>query len=566
MRERRHEVDFCVVGGGLAGLCAAVAAARKGLKTAIMQDRPMFGGNASSEIRMWICGAHGENNRETGILEEIILENFYRNPKLNYSIWDTVLYEKAMLEENLQIIMNCSCLDAEMDGDRIQSIKGWQTTTQTFHTVHARFFADCSGDSVLAPLTGAEFAMGREARSQYDEAIEPAEADAKTMGMSCLIQARETNQKQEFVPPDWAYRYETDEAFPEREHDLRNRENNFWWIELGGDRHSIYDTEELRDELLKIAYGVWDHVKNRGDHGADNWELEWIGMLPGKRESRRYIGDYVVNQNDVEAGGNFDDIIAYAGWTMDDHFPEGFGYKKGHPTIYHPAPSPWGIPFRSVYSRNIKNLFFAGRNISVSHAALSSSRVMATCAILGQAVGTAAALLCKEQKEIREMDIAKLQQELMTDDCYLPGKVRRQSALTLEGKCSAEIVRSGNDRDRNQCWYGKEGDVIEYTFAFPAELRRIRLVFDSHLERTIHNMPSGYPLDMKQGYLPEELIREYKLTITCADGRQKEIWNKENRQRLVWHETEPLKVVSVRLTPLKTWGAELFHVFGFELY
>lgn len=106
---------------------------------------------------------------------------------------------------------------------------------------------------------------------------------------------------------------------------------NYWWIELGGDKDSIHDTEELRDELLKIAFGVWDHMKNYGDHGVENWEMDWIGFLPGKRESRRYVGDYIITQNDVEAEGRFDDIIAYGGWTMDDHFPEGFYYDGGHP-------------------------------------------------------------------------------------------------------------------------------------------------------------------------------------------------------------------------------------------
>ena len=168
MRTLNHQVDLCVVGGGLAGLCAAVSAARHGIKVAIMQDRPVFGGNSSSEIRMWVCGARGKDNRETGIIEEMILDNHYRNTSLSFSIWDSVLYEKALLEENLQVIMNCSCLDAEMDGNKIVSVKGWQTTTQTFHIVKATYFADCSGDSILAPLSGAEHTYGREAKRDYN--------------------------------------------------------------------------------------------------------------------------------------------------------------------------------------------------------------------------------------------------------------------------------------------------------------------------------------------------------------------------------------------------------------
>ena len=367
MRERTHQADLCVVGGGLAGMCTAISAARHGVRVLLMQDRPVLGGNASSEMRMWICGAHGENNRETGILEEIELENRYRNPNTSFSIWDSILYEKVKYQENITLLLNCTCNDVTMDENRIRSVRGWQMTTQTWHTVEAGLFADCSGDSILAPLTGAEYRMGREAAGEFQEDIEPEQADRKTMGMSCLIQARETNRHQEYIPPAWAYSYPTDEALPCRSHDVKT--SNFWWIELGGDRDCIDDTEEMRDELLKIAFGVWDHVKNHGDHGAENWALDWVGFLPGKRESRRYVGDHILTQNDVRAEGRFPDLVAYGGWTMDDHNPAGFRYP-GYPTIYHPAPSPFGIPYRCLFSRNTANLFFAGRNISVTHAAL----------------------------------------------------------------------------------------------------------------------------------------------------------------------------------------------------
>jgi len=127
-----------------------------------------------------------------------------------------------------------------------------------------------------------------------------------------------------------------------------------------------------------------------------------VGFLPGKRESRRYEGDVIVTQNDVRAGGHFDDLVAYGGWTMDDHHPGGIAWK-GEPNIFHPAPSPFGIPYRALYSRNVTNLFCAGRNISVTHAALSATRVMATCATMGQAAGTAAAIAIREGKLPRDV-------------------------------------------------------------------------------------------------------------------------------------------------------------------
>lgn len=141
-----HEADLCVVGGGIAGLCTAVAAARNGSRVILMQDRAVLGGNASSEIRMWICGARGPDDKEAGILEEIMLDNYYRNPSLNYPVWDTVLYEKARFQPGLTLLMSCTCNDVVMDGDRIASIRGWQLNTQTWHVIKARYFADCSGD------------------------------------------------------------------------------------------------------------------------------------------------------------------------------------------------------------------------------------------------------------------------------------------------------------------------------------------------------------------------------------------------------------------------------------
>ena len=252
MHDVKHSADLCVVGGGLAGLSAAVAAARQGIRVVVMQDRPVLGGNASSEIRMWVCGARGTGNRETGIIEEIQLENLYRNPLGNWSIWDSILYEKVRFEPNVTLLLNCSCNQAEMAGSRIRTVKGWQLTTQTWHTVSAAFFADCSGDSILAPLSGAEFRCGREARGEFNESIAPARADAETMGMSCLLQARQTDRPQPFIPPFWANSYPTDADLPHRDHDIHDRTTNFWWMELGGQSDPIHDAETTRDELLNM--------------------------------------------------------------------------------------------------------------------------------------------------------------------------------------------------------------------------------------------------------------------------------------------------------------------------
>ena len=185
-----HKADFCIVGGGLAGTIAALSAARSGAKVVLIQDRPMLGGNSSSEIRMWVRGAKGEFNRETGILAEFEEENIYRNPNLAPTVWDSVLFGKVKENENITLLLNSSCLDAECENNEIKSVTAWQLTTYTYHKVYAKIFADCSGDSVLAPITGAKYRLGREAKSEYNEKFGPDVADRKTMGMSCLIQAR----------------------------------------------------------------------------------------------------------------------------------------------------------------------------------------------------------------------------------------------------------------------------------------------------------------------------------------------------------------------------------------
>lgn len=574
LRTVHQEFDVCVIGGGMAGLCAAIAAARNGARTCLLHDRPVLGGNASSEIRMHICGAHGKHNKETGILEEIQLENCYRNPSLNYSVWDSVLYGKAFFQPNLTPLLNTTCVAAEMAGNSIKSISAWQLTTQTWQVISAKHFIDCSGDSILAPLTGAEFVTGRESRGQFNEDIEPAQADAKTMGNSLLLQLRRTDSPQAFIPPKWAYKFTgPDDLPPWRIEGVQA--HNFWWIELGGLQDTIKDAETIRDELMRTAYGIWDYLKNYASAKADaaNWAIEWIGSLPGKRENRRYVGDHVLTQNDVRAGGPFHDIIGYGGWSMDDHHPAGLLYRGG-PTIFHPAPSPYGIPYRCLYSRNIANLLFAGRNISVTHAALSSTRVMATCAILGQAAGTAAALCQRHSatpRGIYQDHLAELQATLMDDDAWLPGISRPISALAasaaLTGKGEGfSPLLDGLDRDRPDAphaWIGPLGEPVEFRWNKPVSIAGVRLVFDSDLNN-YKQQPHSYPQPGNRSLVPETLVKAFRLEAADEQGIWTIVYRASlNYQRLV---RVPLNVraTALRLVPESTWGAENARIFAFE--
>ncbi|MDP6357643.1 MAG: FAD-dependent oxidoreductase [Planctomycetota bacterium] len=565
------EVDVCVVGGGMAGICAAIASSRNGARTLIIQDRPVLGGNASSEIRMWICGAHGPNNKETGVLEEIQLENLYRNPTLNYAMWDHVLYGKVSCQPNLQTMLNTSCVDAQVRDGRIESIRAWQLTSQTWFTVHARIFIDCSGDSILAATTGAAFRAGRESRHEFDEDIQPESADKKTMGNSILLQMRKTDEPQPFTPPPWAYEFDA----PVFEHRMRGIiGTNFWWIELGGLQDTIRDAEEIRHELLRTAYGVWDYIKNRADEKdrAENWALEWIGSLPGKRENRRYEGAHILTQNDVRDGGQFEDTVAFGGWTMDDHHPAGLMFP-GKPTIFHPAPSPYGIPYRSLYSRNIDNLMFAGRNISVTHAALSSTRVMATCSIIGQAAGTAAGI-CIQRKlppsGLYPDYIADLQQTLMEDDAWLPGLHRQPDPLTCEARVAGdgdgiERIADGTDRDRpdeSHAWEAAPGDEICWEWEQPVQAGGVRLVFDSDLSNN-KRMPCAYPVSSRPK-IPKLLVKSFRIESRSATGQWGAVYREdENCQRVLEIPLE-VETTALRFIPESTWGESDVRVFGFE--
>ena len=573
--------EVCVIGGGLAGMFAAVSAARHGRQVVLIHDRPMFGGNASSEVRMWPMGAHGKSRRETGLFEEMILTNMYRNPTRSYAIWDSVLFEIVKQQPRLTALLNCSVWDADMESDsRIRSVSAWQLTTYQQFEIRADIFIDCSGDSVLAELTGAKYRMGREARSEFGEAAAPVEADRKTMGNSCLLQVRQTGVPIPFIPPQWARKIPDESQLSTRPHlPAQFRDNNFWWLELGGEQDTIADAEEIRDELLSLSFGVWDHIKNHGDHDADNWELDWAGLLPGKRESRRYEGDHILTQPEVCAGGKFEDIIAYGGWRIDDHPPAGFDHR-GEPTTYYDCPSPFGIPYRCLYSVNIENLMFAGRNISVTHAAMAASRVMGTCALLGQAAGTAAALAVEKNITPRQvgLHITQLQRQLMDDDCWLPGLRRDISKSCREAElvctaADAENLRNGIDRytdetGDNGC-YVPLGTDVTYVLAEPAVVEQLRIVFDSDLDRDtltggipeIRDCPTvcNRPKDMTGYTFPATMTRSFAV---LADGE--EIYRTENNiQRLV---RIPVgrSVSRLTLRPLETWGSETAHIFSVD--
>lgn len=589
LKRENLTADLCVIGGGMAGICTAIAAAREGINVVLVHERPVLGGNASSEVRMWVCGAQGENNRETGIIEEIMLESLHKNPTKNYHVWDALLYDFVKREKNITLLLNCTCMDAKCNSGEyahgrtieIESVSAYQLTTQKFFDIKARFFADCSGDSILAPLTGAAFRLGRESADEFGENTHVKAADTKVMGTTCLLQGRETEKPVKFTPPGFAKKL-TDEDFKNRPMDLYNADENFWYLELGGNTDTIGDAEKVKDELLGLSFGAWDYLKNNMP-GNENWELEFMSFIPAKRESRRMTGEYIVTQNDITCGTVFEDTVAYGGWSLDDHEPDGY-YHKGEPNTSIDTPAPYCLPYRALYSKNVSNLLFAGRNISMTHAAMSSIRVMATCGILGQAAGTAAAVAVGHDCSLHDVYLKhteELRGRLMDNDCFIPYYKRNISELCKNTAVIGGSAKMKDGEDRpNRIYASKDcgasvenGKSIEYRFSAPEKINAIHIVFDSDLNRVTlpgdwvertHATRSNILLSSPQMHMPETLCREFELTVECESGEEEKFRYMDNIKRS-YHFNIGKSVRSISLKPLSNWGgSRSTNIFSFD--
>lgn len=577
--------DFVVVGGGMSGVCAAIAAARRGVKTALVHNRPVLGGNASSEIRMHICGADhhmsAPNARETGILEEILLENKFRNPEMVYPIFDSVLWEKVHYQKNLTLYLNTHMTEVLCDGDRIEAICALQMTTEKSFCIYGSLFLDATGDGVLGAKAGAEYRIGRESCSQYGESLAPEKEDPYTMGNSLMFKARDMGHEVPFIKPFWANTY-TEEQLRFRDHS--DVTSGYWWIELGGGEHDVISQgEELRDELLKAVFGVWDHIKNGGEHGAERMELEWVGFLPGKRESRRLMGDYVLTEKDCLESTRFEDAVAYGGWPMDIHTVEGFLNESDVPTVWNQVNGIYSIPYRCLYSKNIRNLFLGGRAISCSHVAFSSTRVMGTCAVVGQAVGTAASMAVTRNLEPGKLldYVAELQQELLKDDCYIPFVVNkdpadyaRQAVVTADSHipgCDPEKVINGVARtveEESNCWRApiESRPSILLSLREKMPVREIRLTLDSNLSKEITPSINQSVLSRQKSGPPQELLKEYEVNILLNGKIVKHMATQSYGQRLQCLFPGSIEGDAVQINAISTYGSREATIFEVRIY
>jgi len=592
----------------MTGLCAALAAARHGAKTALVQDRPVLGGNASSEVRMHICGASENQQKpelnEGGILHELMLNNKRVNDDFCFSIWDAVLFDAAKYQPNLTLYLNTSMHSAKAEGAKVREIECYQLTTEKHLFFTADIFADCTGNGTLGAFVGAPYRTGSEGKREFGEPHAPDKANNRRMGNTLLFKAKDMGHPVEFIPPAHINEY--------TEYDLRLRKHGpdvpqevleradpselrmmydgycpdfgFWWIELTGEQEDIIsEYEDIRDDLVKAVYGVWNHIKNV-DQSAANFALQWVGMLPGTRESRRMEGDYMLTENDVFTNRRFEDVVAYGGWQIDNHAPHGLKDVDRFPADVYEFPGSYDIPYRCYLAKGFENLFISGRSLSASKLAMASSRVMGTCAIGGQAIGTAAAQSIGKKVDIRSISVHELQQTLLRDDCYLPC-LKNEDEMDLARGCSvsasshqngyeAENILSGVTRaidGATNAWRSAgldaSGEWLQLDLPAPASVGMVQITFDSNF-----NIEKRIALSSKRQKqqvigVPPELVRDFTIVLTLNGqevGRQ-EVRNNHLRLCRV-----PLRQAaccdSVRLEIHATNGSPEARVFEVRLY
>jgi hypothetical protein len=591
--------DIFIAGGGLSGVCAALSAARNGSKVVLVQDRSRLGGNSSSEVKMHVVGANSHRGRagwrEGGLIEELRLDDAANNPQRCWELWDLLLYDKVVSEPNITLLLETVLYSADVKDGRIQRVMARCDKSEHLYRITAPIYLDCTGDSRLALESGADFRTGRERRDEFQESLAPVQSDQETLGSSILFTSRLYRKPMPFTPPKWA-RKVSKEHLRFRSVGPENWEYGYWWIEWGGNKDTIRDNERIRFELLSIVTGVWDYIKNSGAFpDSAMWAMDWVGMMPGKRGSRRLVGDVMLTQQDL-LRGKWDDAVAMGGWPMDDHPPGGFDRSDLPPNTVLNTPETYDIPLRALYSRNIANLMMAGRNISATHVAFTSTRVMATCASVGQAAGLAAHYCVRNRIAPRQLAedkklVSSLQQKLLRDDQSMryvrnqdPADLARSAEITASGELpgsSAKLVADGVDRDypANKST-GAPAEIhqwraplenghawLQLAWKQPQRISEVVLKFDSGFPRELTLTASDSHTRGTIRAPQPETVRDYSVSIKTASGEWKKVAETTgNHQRLNRIPVGAVTTSAVKIEVTKTNGIEEARIFEVRCY
>ncbi|MBT62022.1 MAG: FAD-binding dehydrogenase [Puniceicoccaceae bacterium] len=528
LKKIQLEADLTIVGGGLAGTCAAITAAREGVKVVLVQDRPVLGGNASSEVRLWALGAtshQGNNNRwsrEGGVIDEIAVENLWRNREGNPLYFDSLLLEKVRAEQNITLLLNTAMVGLEKDGpSRIKTVHAFCSQNSTLYDVSSPLFCDASGDGIVGYLAGAAYRVGAETADEFNEPFAPTESYGELLGHTIYFYGKDTGEPVKYVAPDFALK--DIKAIPRHDQiEVKQYGCALWWLEYGGRMDTVHDTEEIKWELWKVAYGVWDYIKNSGKFPeAENQTLEWIGTIPGKRESRRFEGDLMMSQSDIVEQKRFDDAVSFGGWAIDLHPADGLYSADSGCHQFH-SKGVYQIPYRTMYSRNVDNLFIAGRLISSSHVAFGSTRVMMTCAHNAQAVGMAAAI-CQEgdlnpRDLVEKAQMQTLQRRLRRSGQFIPHLELPEDCEDLsrsaQMKVSSEAQLVGFPQSKHLATMDCARALL--LPAQPGVLPEMTFYFSSKSDQTLEVQLRRSSLE--GNYTPDETLETLSLLIPAGEA------------------------------------------------
>ncbi|MDF1849348.1 MAG: FAD-dependent oxidoreductase [Verrucomicrobiales bacterium] len=413
--------DIVFIGGGYAGSCGAISAARMGLKVALIQNRPVLGGNGSSEVRVWAKGNTPPGLYPVGDIVREFSDSASKSPGSYEEFEDQKKFDIATAEQNLSLFLNHHAFDVEMESETaIEAVRAFDTRTGEIRRFTARNFCDSTGHGTIGKMAGADYEMLEKGR----------------MGMSNMWAWENADEPQGFESLGWAL------PFGERDFPYPRKFHAEWFWESGYDKHPLLDLEQIRDWNNLVAFSAWSAIKNKGAHARsdpdgkahENARLTWMAYIGGTRETLQLLGDVVLTEEDIVSKRPFPDGCVLTTWSVDLHYPreqyakvvpdnpfiaiavhgKGVDRKKGYP-----------IPYRCFYSRNIENLFMAGRNISVTHEALGTVRVMKTGGMMGVVVGKAAAVASKNDVSPREVYYQHLDE--LIELLRLPGNVRREN-------------------------------------------------------------------------------------------------------------------------------------------
>lgn len=564
--------DLIVVGGGVGGIVAAITASRYGLKTALINDRHILGGNGSEEGNIALEGSAHRGYHETGVVYEI----------KNYRQYNRVTWSKAFdyftkKEKNLDVYSNMLVVDAIVYNDTIKEVLAVNTHDLTEYKFSGSQFVDATGDGWLGYYAGAAYRIGREAKFQHNEEFAPEAADCNTMSgcatktvtelfdTICSYFAEETDGPVDYIAPDWAFKLPQGDDLGRTP---KNLDRGAWWLELPNDYDDVFESEYVRDSMFKMTAGYFDWLKNSWleKEKARNWRLKAFGTYLAKRETRRLVGDYILTENDFTENTHFFDAVCYCGWNIDVHHINGiFSGRNGRFTLNQATPiSP--IPFGALYSKNIKNLMIASRCLSVTHIGLGPTRVMLTIGTMGQAVATAA-YLCKKYntgpRNIRNEHIDELQQLLLKDGMSIPGVFNHdkndlaRTALITADSClesgAAENVVNGRTRKTDgepYAWISKESAPQSITLTFDSEktIKQVRVTLDMPFDK--------YTFGFKEMPETSTLVTDFSVSALTKDGWKTVKNISENIQRLVVIDFEPTLAKAVKITATKTFNCE----------